>query len=140
MLCQKTDLNDNYLEELLAQEKQDYRFPTEELKNIQRSGRKQFTSLYTYDSEVLQYWTEKQVYISLGYILLSLATLEINSTPMEGIETHVIDEAFNLREKGLKTSVIVTIGYSSENDFNTKLPKSKFPKSKLPKEKIFTEI
>lgn len=119
----------------MAQEKQDGRFPTEELEDIQRAGRKKYTSLYTHDPEALQHWTEKQVYISLGYILLSLATLEISATPMEGIEPHIIDEELNLREKGLKTSVIVTVGYSSEDDFNAKLPKSR-----LPEEKIFTEL
>ncbi|MBK2356243.1 nitroreductase family protein [Francisella hispaniensis] len=50
--------------------------------------------------------------------------LEINATPMEGIEPHIIDTEFNLAEKGLKTSVIVTAGYSSEDDFNAKLPEN----------------
>lgn len=54
---------------------------------------------------------------------------------MEGIEPQIIDKEFNLEEKGLKTSVIVTVGYSSEEDFNAKLPKSR-----LPEEKVFTEV
>ena len=96
---------------------------------------KNSTSLYSYNSKDLQHWAEKQVYISLGNILLGLAALEINATPIEGIEPHIINTEFNLAEKGLKTSVIVTTGYSYEDDFNAKLPKSR-----LPEEKIFTRI
>lgn len=135
VLCLKTNLDDNYLEELLAQERKDGRFPSAEFEKLQQAARKKFTSLYNYNPKDLQHWAEKQVYISLGNILLGLAALEINATPMEGIEPHIIDTEFNLAEKGLKTSVIVTAGYSSEDDFNAKLPKSR-----LPEEKIFTEV
>jgi nitroreductase/dihydropteridine reductase len=54
---------------------------------------------------------------------------------MEGIEPQIIDDEFNIRKKGFMTSVIVTVGYSSEDDFNAKLPKSRFSE-----EKIFTEL
>ncbi|MDE5007070.1 NAD(P)H nitroreductase, partial [Francisella tularensis subsp. holarctica] len=68
---------------------------------------------------------------ALGNILLGLSALEINATPMESIYPHIIYTEFNLAEKGLKTSVIVTAGYSSEDDFNAKLPKSRSKKSLL---------
>lgn len=135
VLCYKTDIDNDYLEQLLAQEKKDGRFPTNEFENMQRDLREKFALAYTDKPQELQSWAEKQVYISLGNLLLGLAGLELHATPMEGIEPHIIDEEFNLKEKSFKTSVIVTVGYSSEDDFNAKLPKSR-----LPEEKVFTEV
>lgn len=135
VLCYKIDIDSGYLEELITQEKKDGRFPTDEFENIQNDVREKFALAYADKPQELQNWAEKQVYISLGNLLLGLAALELNATPMEGIEPHIIDEEFNLIEKGFKTSVVVTVGYSSEDDFNAKLPKSR-----LPEGKVFTEI
>ncbi|WP_150467651.1 oxygen-insensitive NAD(P)H nitroreductase [Francisella sp. SYW-9] len=135
VLCFKTNIDNSYLEELLDQERKDGRFPTVEFESMQRDVRRKFALAYLDRPQELQNWAQKQIYISLGNLLLGLAGLGLHATPMEGIETHIIDDEFNLKEKGLKTSVIVTVGYSSEDDFNAKLPKSR-----LPEEKIFTEI
>ena len=48
---------------------------------------------------------------------------------------NIIDKEFALREKGYMTSLVLTVGYSSTDDFNAKLPKSR-----LPEEKVFTEV
>ena len=135
VLCMKTHIDDNYLKELLAQEKKDGRFPTPEFEQMQKFARGKFTDLHKYNCKDLLHWIEKQIYLNLGSTLLALSTLGVNATPMEGIKPQIIDEKFNLREKGYMTSVIVTVGYSSEDDFNAKLPKSR-----LSEEKIFTEI
>ncbi|QWU99500.1 oxygen-insensitive NAD(P)H nitroreductase [Francisella salimarina] len=135
VFCLKTDIDDKYLQLLLDQERKDGRFPTSDFENMQRDVRKKFALAYKDKPQELQIWTEKQLYIALGNILLGLSALKIDATPMEGIEANIIDEEFNLREKGYKTSVVVTVGYASEEDFNAKLPKSR-----LPEDKIFTEI
>ena len=44
-----------------------------------------------------------------------------------------MDEILDLKRKGLKSLVIATLGYRSENDGNAHRPKSR-----LPKEQIFT--
>ncbi|BCD92521.1 NAD(P)H nitroreductase [Francisella halioticida] len=135
VLCFKTNIDDNYLEKLLDQERKDGRFPTPEFENMQRDVRKKIALAYKDMPQELQNWAEKQVYISLGNLLLGLAGLKLHATPMEGIDPHIIDEEFSLRKKGFKTSLVVTVGYSSEDDFNAKLPKSR-----LPEKEIFTEI
>ena len=135
VFCMKTYIDDNYLEELLSQEKKDGRFPTPEFEQMQKLGRSKFTDLHKYDYKDLPHWIEKQIYLNLGSTLLALSALGVNATPMEGIEPQIIDKEFNLREKGYMASVIVTVGYSSEDDFNAALPKSR-----LPEEKVFTEI
>lgn len=135
VFCMKTNIDDNYLNELLSQEEKDGRFPTPEFLQMQKFARGKFTDLHKYNYKDLLHWIEKQVYLNLGNTLLALSALGVNATPMEGIEPQIIDEKFNLREKGYMTSMIVTVGYSSEEDFNAKLPKSR-----LSEEKVFTEV
>lgn len=59
--------------------------------------------------EAVKNWLQKQVYISLGYFLSACAALEIDSTPMEGIDTQKYDELLPI--DGYKTLFAVAIGY-----------------------------
>ena len=47
----------------------------------------------------------------------------------------MISEELQLAEQGLIPSVLLTLGYRSENDFNAKLPKSR-----IAAEDIFTKL
>lgn len=47
----------------------------------------------------------------------------------------LLDKELGLREKGFAATVIVSLGYSSGEDFNAKLPKSR-----LPAGQVFTDI
>jgi len=40
-----------------------------------------------------------------------------------------VDEALGLKAKGLRSRVMVALGYRSEDDFNARLPKSRLPES-----------
>lgn len=44
---------------------------------------------------------------------------------MEGFDQAALDKALGLSEKGLSSTVVVALGYRSEDDFNAKLPKSR---------------
>ncbi|MDQ5878554.1 MAG: nitroreductase / dihydropteridine reductase [Pseudomonadota bacterium] len=105
-LCARTSVDDAHLSTLLAQEEKDGRFPTPEGKEMQA-------------------WTQKQVYLALGTILLGAATLGIDATPIEGFDPQALDQELALNEKGLKSVVMVALGYRSAEDFNAKLPKSR---------------
>jgi len=61
-------------------------------------------------------WAHKQAYIALGVIISAASELHIDTCPMEGFNAGKFDEILGLKEKGLTTSVIVTIGYRSEED------------------------
>lgn len=80
-------------------------------------------------------WTARQAYIALGNALQAAAELEIDSTPMEGIEYEKYDEILGLRAKGLTTTVVLALGYRSEEDTTQHLAKVR--KSK---EELFTHI
>ncbi len=78
----------------------------------------------------------KQAYISLGITMAAAAELKVDATPMEGFDYKGLDEVLDLKSKGLRTAVILPLGYRDEaNDWLVKLKKVR-----TPKEKFITEI
>jgi len=74
--------------------------------------------------EELQVWAARQAYIALGIGLAACAIEEVDSTPMEGFNPVALDEILQLEEKGLKSVVILSIGYrDAEKDHLTKAAK-----------------
>ena len=78
----------------------------------------------------------KQAYISLGIAMTAAAELKVDATPMEGFNYPALDELLGLQEKGLRTAVILPLGYRDEaNDWLMNLKKVR-----TPKDKFITEI
>ncbi|WP_028298246.1 nitroreductase family protein [Olivibacter sitiensis] len=69
-------------------------------------------------------WLQRQVYLSLGFFLSACASLEIDSTPMEGIKTEEYNKILQLN--GYKTLFAVAIGYRNPEDTNQPSVKPKF--------------
>ena len=66
----------------------------------------------------------KQAYIGLGTALIAAAYEQVDSTPMEGFNPAAVDEILNLKEKGLRSTVLLTLGYrNAEEDWLLKLKK-----------------
>ncbi|MGY8914914.1 MAG: NAD(P)H-dependent oxidoreductase [Flavobacteriales bacterium] len=61
-------------------------------------------------------WTAKQTYIALGNLLSAAAINKIDACPMEGFDAEQFNDILGLTEKGLNTSVLVAVGYRSEED------------------------
>ena len=61
-------------------------------------------------------WFQHQVYLSLGFFLSACASLGIDSTPMEGIQTEAYGKILKL--EGYTSLFAVAIGYRNPNDFN----------------------
>jgi nitroreductase len=62
-------------------------------------------------------WAQKQTYIGLGFSLVASAIEEVDSTPMEGFVPSKVDEVLGLKELGLKSTLVLTLGYrDTEND------------------------
>lgn len=73
-------------------------------------------------------WSDKQAYIGLGTALIAAAELKVDATPMEGFDPKLFDEVLGLSEKGLHTSVIMSLGYrDAANDFLASAPKARLP-------------
>jgi nitroreductase/dihydropteridine reductase len=71
-------------------------------------------------------WLQNQVYLSLGFFLSACASMEIDSSPMEGIQAGKYAEILNL--EGYKPLFAVAIGYRNPEDANQPSVK---PKSRL---------
>ncbi|RUM94964.1 MAG: NAD(P)H-dependent oxidoreductase [Thiothrix sp.] len=81
-------------------------------------------------------WTKAQLYIALGNTLHTLARLKIDATPMEGIDTDLVNEEFRAELDGYQCDVALVIGYQHPaEDYNAKLPKSR-----LSLESIFVHL
>ncbi|WJV63604.1 oxygen-insensitive NAD(P)H nitroreductase [Pectobacteriaceae bacterium CE70] len=134
-LCMHTDMDEQHLDNILTQEDQDGRFVAEGSKAGQDKSRRSYVDIHRYELRDMPQWMEKQVYLALGGLLLGAAVLGIDATPMEGFDQRTLDIELGLREQGLTSVVLVSLGVKSDKDFNALLPKSR-----LPREQIFTFI
>lgn len=80
-------------------------------------------------------WYKNQVYLAMGFMLAALGTMNIDSTPMEGIDTKQHKEILGLN--GYMPVLALAMGYRDENDFNQI---SKSPKQRLEESKVIQEI
>src|SRR5690606_26579956 len=56
----------------------------------------------------------KQAYIALGSALVAAAEQQVDSTPMEGFDNAAVDEILGLAGKGLKSAIVLPLGYRDE--------------------------
>ena len=135
VFCTRTDINPEYLEQLLQQDALSGRFKDDKAKQAQRDTQHGYVEYYRNELNNLNAWLENQTYLALGQLLFAAAMEGIDATPMEGFDRNSINQEFGLSEKNLKASVIVALGYRSEHDFNANLPKSR-----LSDDVIFTRL
>lgn len=89
-------------------------------------GACRFIDLNTDESGYNGTWTRAQLYLALGNTLHTLARLKIDSTPIEGLDTELVNKAFAQELAGYRCDVALAIGYHHpELDYNAKLPKSR---------------
>jgi len=78
----------------------------------------------------------KQAYIGFGAAIIAAAFEKVDSTPMEGFVPEEVDKVLNLQEKGLKSVLLLPLGYRDpSNDWLVNLTKIR-----KPKEDFITEI
>ncbi|MFK7772043.1 MAG: nitroreductase family protein [Saprospiraceae bacterium] len=88
------------------------------------------------DAEVNFNHAAKQAYIAFSQAIAAAAFEEVDATPLEGFDPAALDKILGLREKGLRSCVILTLGYrAADKDWLVKLKKVR--KSK---EDLITEI
>lgn len=61
-------------------------------------------------------WASRQAYIAMGMLLMACSLKQIDSCPIEGINTGGYDEILGLKEKGLRSIATVAIGYRADDD------------------------
>lgn len=135
LFCTKADISEQHLENLLHQDELNGRFKDDAAKQGQKDSRSGYVDYYRNEKGDIQRWAENQTFIALGQILLAAASEKIDATPIGGFDESIISEELDLAAKGLIPSVLLTLGYRSDADFNAKLPKSR-----LNNVDIFTQL
>jgi nitroreductase/dihydropteridine reductase len=88
------------------------------------------------EAEVNYAHAARQAYIALGIALVAAAEQEVDSTPMEGFNPDAVDAILGLKERGLRSVVLLPLGFRDEaNDWL--LPMGKVRKSR---DTIVTEV
>ncbi|PRP65896.1 NAD(P)H-dependent oxidoreductase [Nonlabens agnitus] len=80
--------------------------------------------------EEVEQWARNQAYITLGTLMNICAQEQIDSCPMEGFIPDKIDGLLGLKAKGLKSVLMLPVGYRSAED-----PFADMKKVRLPIEK-----
>jgi nitroreductase len=76
------------------------------------------------DAEVNFQHAARQAYIAFSQAIAAAAFEGVDSTPIEGFDPDALDEILNLREKGLRSCVILPLGYrDAKNDWLVNLTK-----------------
>ena len=107
---------------------------TEKIRNFKSEAgdiyRQKLLSGYTArDAETNYTHAAKQAYIGLGTALIAAAYEEVDCTPMEGFDPIALDEILNLKAKGLRSVVILPLGYrKADEDWLVNLKKVRKPK------------
>ena len=88
------------------------------------------------DAEVNFNHAAKQAYIAFSQAIAAAAFEEVDATPMEGFDATALDEILGLRAKGLRSCLLLPIGYrATDKDWLVSLKKVR--KSK---EDLITEV
>lgn len=84
------------------------------------------------DAEVNFNHAAKQAYIAFSLAIVAAAFENIDATPMEGFDANALDELLNLKAKGLRSCVLLPLGYrNNENDWLVNLKKVRKNKKNL---------
>ncbi|WP_242158319.1 NAD(P)H-dependent oxidoreductase [Aestuariivivens sediminis] len=85
--------------------------------------------------EERQQWSKNQAYIALGNLMTVCAMEDIDSTPMEGFDPVQFDTILNLDKHGLKSVLLLPVGYRASDDMF-----SSFKKVRKPLEESIIEL
>jgi len=80
-------------------------------------------SIQGQNPEQIETWVSKQAYIALGFGLVTAAILDLDACPMEGFSPADFDRILDINKLGLKSKVILAVGYRSDEDHYAHLAK-----------------
>lgn len=102
---------------------------TNEVRGFKNEGwenyRKQLLNSYPQkDAEENFNHAAKQAYIAFSQAIIAAAFQGVDTTPIEGFDPLALDKILGLKEKGLRSCVILAVGYrDAEKDWLVNLPK-----------------
>lgn len=120
IFCIETRIDTVYIAQYFDRIKQ-IRGTSEDILNPYREAMIQdFSSM---DRQQIQDWATKQAYLAMGNLLTICAIEKIDSCPMEGFVPEAYDNLLGLKEQGLKTVLVMPVGYRAEDDMFSEFKK-----------------
>ncbi|AWH75210.1 nitroreductase [Dokdonia sp. Hel_I_63] len=58
----------------------------------------------------------RQAYIAFSHAIIAAAYEKVDATPLEGFDATEVDKILGLREKGLRSAVLLPLGYRKEDE------------------------
>ena len=124
---------DNYTEDRI-----NYMFDlTNEIRGIKNEGWENYRQMLLdgypkRDDETNYEHAARQTYIAFMAAITQAAFEGVDSTPMEGFDKNALDKILGLREKGLRSTLLLPIGYKeADKDWLVNLVKVRKPMEKL---------
>ncbi len=127
-----TDFGEELMDGYLQNVSKTRNIPAEGLKGY---GDFMKSKLLDLPTETKTIWSSKQAYIAFSNLMQAAAELKIDTCPMEGFEAEEYNKILDLEEKNLNASVVLAIGYRSEEDET-----QHYAKVRRPAEELFTHI
>lgn len=109
----RTDFGMDYIDQYFEDMSVKRQIPLENLEGYKNFMKGSFANK---SEEEIWSWSVKQVYLTMGHMLASLAAMKIDACPMEGIDPNAYDKILDLKAKQLKTIVAMPIGVRATDD------------------------
>ena len=114
VLCARTNLNQRDGDKLIQLTADNAGVP---LENLGQYAGMISGFLVSKNAEKLTNWSQKQVYIALGFLMSMAASLGLDSCPMEGFDPKSYDEILNLTSQGLTATLVLPVGYRGDDKY-----------------------
>jgi nitroreductase/dihydropteridine reductase len=113
ILCIKDHINTSDIDDMFDNVS-DLRNTPETILEPYRNNLKSMMQKMTQEEQ--QEWSIKQAYIALGNLMTVCAVERIDSCPMEGFDRAKYDDILMLKDKELKSVLLLPVGYRAEDD------------------------
>lgn len=126
VFCIETNIDDTFVLEYFNRVHQIRKTPKSILKPFQDFLISDFENK---PQELIEEWCTNQAYLAMGNLLTVCAIEGIDSCPMEGFDPDKYDDILNLKKHGLKSVLLLPIGYRAKDDMFADFKKVRKPLS-----------
>jgi len=120
VLCTETEIGEEFIKNYFKQIEETRKTPRSILDPFETFLVDDFSEKIKADIDV---WMQKQAYIAMGNLLTVCALEGIDACPIEGFEPEKYDALLQLEELGLKSVLVLPVGYRADDDIFSDLKK-----------------
>lgn len=127
-LVSKTNINKDYVDNYFGHITNERGVTLEQLSAFRNNIDQLVESL---SEKELESWSEKQSYIVLGSLIMAAALEKVDTCPMEGFDSEVLESSLQIDKKSEKIAVVLALGYRAEDDAFQNFKKVRKPADKF---------